>query len=190
MPFFCIWPFKVYLSWKHILPPHDEGVIAAHGREELGEGNLSFDSLKSGLNRDMEEKGIVLPELSCQTAGGGSSGGGSFSLPGDHIYFCMVSPCFLKCANISAQHWSAKSYLCTDWRGVGKWVVICKCVCFLRRSRRRNWLACLVTVERDAFRDAYLGQKSMYRLISKFVCVWHHQRLKTTPHISGKVLFS
>ena len=29
---------------------------------------LGLDSLKSILNRDMEEKGIVLPELSCRTA--------------------------------------------------------------------------------------------------------------------------
>ena len=33
----------------------------------MGERNFGFDSLKS-MNRDMEEKGIVLRELSCRTA--------------------------------------------------------------------------------------------------------------------------
>ena len=34
----------------------------------LGERNFSLDSLKSILNCDMEEKGIVLQELSCRSA--------------------------------------------------------------------------------------------------------------------------
>ena len=34
----------------------------------MGERNFGLDSLKSILNRDIEEKGIVLPELSCRTA--------------------------------------------------------------------------------------------------------------------------
>jgi hypothetical protein len=42
---------------------------------------------------------------------------------------------------------------------------------------------------RGTFRNAYLTQKIMYRLFSKFVCVWEHQRPKTSQ-IPGKVLFS
>ena len=37
-----------------------------HGWEEFGEGNFGLGSLKS-MNRDMEEKGIALRELSCRT---------------------------------------------------------------------------------------------------------------------------
>ena len=44
------------------------GVYLGHGSEELGERNFGLVSLKSILNRDMEAKGIVLPELSCWTA--------------------------------------------------------------------------------------------------------------------------
>ena len=33
----------------------------------MGERNFGLDSLKS-MNRDMEEKGIVLPDLSCRAA--------------------------------------------------------------------------------------------------------------------------
>ena len=32
-----------------------------------GKMNFGLDTLKSIFNRDMEEKGIVLPELSCRT---------------------------------------------------------------------------------------------------------------------------
>ena len=35
------------------------GVISAVVEKELGERNFGFDSLKSRLNRNMEEKGIV-----------------------------------------------------------------------------------------------------------------------------------
>ena len=35
------------------------GVISVMVGKELGEKNLDFDSLKSRLNHDMEEKGIV-----------------------------------------------------------------------------------------------------------------------------------
>ena len=35
------------------------GFISAMVEKELGERNFAFDSLKSRLNRDMEEKGIV-----------------------------------------------------------------------------------------------------------------------------------
>ena len=35
------------------------GIISAMVEKELGQRNFGFDSLKSRLNRDMEEKGIV-----------------------------------------------------------------------------------------------------------------------------------
>ena len=34
----------------------------------MGERNFDLDSLKSILNHDMQERGIVHPELSCRTA--------------------------------------------------------------------------------------------------------------------------
>jgi hypothetical protein len=43
------------------------GGYPGHGWEELRERNFGFDSLKSRLNCDMEEKGIALQELSGRT---------------------------------------------------------------------------------------------------------------------------
>ncbi|CAL8361436.1 unnamed protein product [Boreogadus saida] len=48
-------------------------------------------------------EGIVLPELSCRAAA---------ELPPPELLV----------------HWSTKSKLCSDWRGVGKWELILKCV--------------------------------------------------------------
>ena len=42
--------------------------------------------------------------------------------------------------------WSTKSYLCSDWRGIRKWVVIFKCDPLLSKRGWWNWLARLVTV--------------------------------------------
>ena len=42
---------------------------------EFGERNFDPDSLESRLNRDMEEKGFVLRELSCRKAAGAPPAG-------------------------------------------------------------------------------------------------------------------
>ena len=52
----CIWRKDVFSIFTMRLIV---GVIWAMVEKELGERNLGFDSLKSRLNRDMEEKGIV-----------------------------------------------------------------------------------------------------------------------------------
>ena len=122
-------------------------------REELGKRNFGFDSLKSRLNRDMEEKGTVRPELSCWTPGvelpdGHRSSDGSPPAPAgesvparqSHLVLNLPASEMRNHLRPTLVRWSTKSYLCSDWRGMGKWGVICKCACFLHRGRRRNSL--------------------------------------------------
>ena len=119
--------------------------------QELGERNFGFDSLMSRLNCDTGgEKGLNSRSWAGGVLAPAGELSGSLAAPPDSlpvtswqtdeldIYFCMESPCFFR--------WSTKSYICFDWRGMEKWVVIFKCACFPRRRGRQNWLARLVTL--------------------------------------------
>ena len=87
------------------------GVTSARVEKYWGKRNFGLDSLKSIMNRDMEEKGIVLRELSCRNAAelpppgaaglppklwrqsaGGSSAAVRQLSAGSTIPFCSMSP--------------------------------------------------------------------------------------------------
>ena len=61
----CFWFFHFHVNLKYRRTPGTSTtrlvvwVISAMVEKELGERNFCFDSLKSKLNHDMEEKGIV-----------------------------------------------------------------------------------------------------------------------------------
>ena len=150
------------------------GGYLEHSWEELGERKFSFDSLKSRLNCNMDEKGIVRAVRQLRRgsfdgspaapAGGaqrqfGSSGGGSSAAvrqlcrtpcqvvkwQSDKLHLLLYEiPCFwnARTSQLSARPLVHKIvYLSSDWRGMGKWVIIFKCAPLQCRRGRQNWLA-------------------------------------------------
>ena len=85
-------------------------------------------------------------------------------------------------SNISALHSSTRpQYLIYALIGGGP---------LLRRRGHRNWLGCFVALSRVLSEMHISLKKACTDFISKFICVWQHQRPKTKPQIPGKVLFS